>query len=195
MLIRARHWVSPQCISDADLGTQSRRLPRRRVMRQRSLPRPLDTEHIAIGADQHSEELDLPKEEEAAQPLIATQSDRHPLELTASAPARMELMRAGSSRHKDGSRHRDAIAIMGLPLSPELAAIALGQSVSLGSVACAAAACAAAAYQCLPSSISCGACHPLKCMLARWISNRASLRRSLAQCTSSRVFLAWPAWR
>ncbi len=144
MLIRARRWVSPQCMQDVKLSTQSRRPPQRSVMRQRSLPRPLETDHIAVGADLHSDELDLPEEAEAAQPLIATQSATHPLEIAASAPARMELMRAGSTRHKDASRNGDAITFMGLPLSPELAAIALGQSEALTAVMCAAAACAAA---------------------------------------------------
>ena len=133
MLIRANRWASPQCMPNAELRAQSRRLPRRRVMRQRSLPRPLETDHIAIGAE-HSGDLDPPEEEEVAQPLVATQSDRYPLELAASAPARMELPRAGSSRHKDASRHGDGVTFMGLPLSPELAAIALGQFAALAAV-------------------------------------------------------------
>jgi len=145
MLIRARRWAPPQCMPDAELRTRSRRSPRRSVMRQRSLPRPLETDHIALGADLHSDELDPPEEADAAQPLIATQSDIHPLEIAASAPAHMELMRAGSTRHKDASRHGDGITFMGLPLSPELAAIALGQSRALAAVIWASAACDAAA--------------------------------------------------
>ena len=127
MLIRPGRWASRQCMPDVDLRLQSRRVPRRRVMRQRSLPRPLDTDHIALNTDHHSEKGDGSEEEDIVQPLIAIQGDRHllPLEPAASAPARME--RIGSLRHKDAPRQGDAITVMGLPLSPELAAIALGQ--------------------------------------------------------------------
>ena len=96
-------------------------------MRQRSqsLPRPLDTDHTAVSAELHSEEASKTVEALHSQPGITTQQQRHPVQ---PEPGRME--RAGSARHKDA-------AIMGLTLSPELAAIALGVPASLAqSAAC-----------------------------------------------------------
>ena len=101
-------------------------------MRQRSLPRPLDTDHIAIVADPLSKGESDPADEEPPQSASAS----HPAQL---APKRME--RAGSLRHKDASRQGHAIMILGLPLSPELAAIALGRSQILEALSDATASC------------------------------------------------------
>jgi hypothetical protein len=90
-------------------------------MRQRSLPRPLDTDHLAIVADHGTEEEERIEEPVLAQ-LEVPSEDLKPL--AAAQPVRME--RASSSRHGGTSRTGDALTIMGLPLSPELAAISLG---------------------------------------------------------------------
>ena len=90
-------------------------------MRQRSLPRPLDTEQLGIVADHGAEEEARIAESIPALPEVLGQEQRP---LAEAQPVRME--RATSSRHGGASRTGNTFIVMGLPLSPELAAIALG---------------------------------------------------------------------
>ena len=120
MRIHATRVAPWKCTARLDSPQRTRSLPRGIVMRQRSLPRPLDIDHLAIVADHGAEAEERTEEAVLDQPENLSE-DQH---LAAAQPARME--RASSSRHGGALRTGDALTIMGLPLSPELAAISLG---------------------------------------------------------------------